>query len=256
MSLCACSTAVNDPLFIHMGGVNTTVQTANWEVATEAIPHGNTTYPAFHDPHSGRNALTQDFSTTEVRPGTFVFACTKKPVATPADLDIAIRYEPRMPAYWKDQVKRRVAPHQSCARRSRHPGHLDAPRTFQQRFSAHRSRRALQPLSRRLPVLRKAHELRHGSHPRLHRGDRRRRSRRPLRRRKRPGRLSRARRTTSVTCSRSREVHRVRPAQRPAGDVSQLRAGHESGRVVQSARARVSWSRFRRLRWAMPTSKR
>jgi uroporphyrinogen decarboxylase len=53
--------------------------------------------------------LTQDFSTTELRPGTFVFACTKKPVQCEADLDIAIRYEPRMPACWKEQVKQRVA---------------------------------------------------------------------------------------------------------------------------------------------------
>jgi uroporphyrinogen decarboxylase len=98
---------VNDPLFIHMGGVNTTVQTAEWEVKTEVVQHGITSIQR-STIRTPAGSLTQDFSTTEVRPGTFVFACTKKPVATPADLDIAIRYEPRMPACWKEQVKRRV----------------------------------------------------------------------------------------------------------------------------------------------------
>jgi uroporphyrinogen decarboxylase len=99
---------VNDPLFIHMGGVNTSVQTENWEVRSEELTHGNTKIlrSTIRTPDG---TLTQDFSTTEVRPGTFVFACTRKPVQCEADLDIAIRYEPRMPAEWKEQVKQRVA---------------------------------------------------------------------------------------------------------------------------------------------------
>lgn len=99
---------VNDPLFIHMGGVNTSVQTESWEVSTEQLTHGNTTIQRSKIRTPG-GELTQDFATTEVRPGTFVFACTRKPVQCEADLDIAIRYEPRMPACWKEQVKRRVA---------------------------------------------------------------------------------------------------------------------------------------------------
>jgi uroporphyrinogen-III decarboxylase len=98
---------VNDPLFIHMGGVNTPVQTEYWEVKTEVIQHGNTAIQR-STIRTPAGSLTQDFSTVEVRSGTFVFACTKKPVATPDDLDIAIRYEPRMPACWKEQVKQRV----------------------------------------------------------------------------------------------------------------------------------------------------
>jgi uroporphyrinogen decarboxylase len=99
---------VNDPLFIHMGGVNTTVQTESWEVRTEELTHGNTRIQRSTIRTPG-GTLTQDFSTTEVRPGTFVFACTRKPVQCEADLDIAIHYEPRMPAYWKEQVRQRVA---------------------------------------------------------------------------------------------------------------------------------------------------
>lgn len=99
---------VNDPLFIHMGGLNVHVQTDNWEVRTEEILHGDTRIQR-SEIRTPAGTLTQDFSIAQVRPGTFVFACTKKPIASEADLDIAIRYEPRMPAEWKQQVARRVA---------------------------------------------------------------------------------------------------------------------------------------------------
>ena len=99
---------VNDPLFIHMGGLNVSIQNENWEVRTEEIQHGETLIRR-SSIATPEGTLTQDFCTTEVRPGTFVFACTKKPVATEQDLDIAIKFEPRMPACWKEQVKRRVA---------------------------------------------------------------------------------------------------------------------------------------------------
>ncbi len=99
---------VNDPLFIHMGGLNVTVQTDNWEVRTEEILHGDTRIQR-SEIRTPAGTLTQDFSIAQVRPGTFVFACTKKPIASEADLDIAIRYEPRMPESWKQQAARRVA---------------------------------------------------------------------------------------------------------------------------------------------------
>jgi uroporphyrinogen-III decarboxylase len=99
---------VNDPLFIHMGGVNTCVQTENWEVRTEELHHGDTRIQRSVIRTPG-GTLTQDFAINEVRPGTFVFACPRKPVQCEADLDIAIQYEPRMPAEWPAQVKARVA---------------------------------------------------------------------------------------------------------------------------------------------------
>jgi uroporphyrinogen decarboxylase len=98
---------VNDPLFIHMGGLNVSEQTANWEVRTGILRNGETRIQRSTIRTPG-GELTQDFSTTEVRPNTFVFACTKKPIEKPADLDIAIRYEPKMPDCWKAQVCERV----------------------------------------------------------------------------------------------------------------------------------------------------
>jgi uroporphyrinogen-III decarboxylase len=98
---------VNDPLSIHMGGLDVSQQTENWEVRTEEIPHGNTRIQR-STIRTPDGTLSQDFSITEVRPGTFVFACTRKPIRDEKDLDIAIHYEPRMPAWWSEQVKRRV----------------------------------------------------------------------------------------------------------------------------------------------------
>ncbi|MFP4563127.1 MAG: uroporphyrinogen decarboxylase family protein [Spirochaetia bacterium] len=98
---------LNDPLFIHMGGVNTSVQTDTWEVDTEVIHKDNVTiYRSTIRTPDG--TITQDFSKNEVRPGTFLYACTDKPVKRPEDLDILIKYEPKMPEEWPRQVKKRL----------------------------------------------------------------------------------------------------------------------------------------------------
>ena len=75
---------VNDPLHIHMGGVDVSQETDTWEVRTEDVRNGNTLIKrsVIRTPDG---ALTQDFSINEIRPGTFMYACTKKPVETEAD---------------------------------------------------------------------------------------------------------------------------------------------------------------------------
>ncbi len=100
---------VNDPLSIHCGGLDVSQTTENWEPKTEVINDGKTTiYRSVIRTPKGN--LEQDFSVNEMRPGTFVYACTKKPVKTEKDLDIVIEYEPRMPAWWPAQVKSRIQP--------------------------------------------------------------------------------------------------------------------------------------------------
>ena len=126
---------LNDPLSIHMGGLNVSRQTDNWEVRTEELHQGNTTIQRSTDSHS-RRRLTQDFSRNELRPGTFVYACTKKPIKTPADLEIAIRYEPRMPESFKQNAQAARAADQGGAGRRRHRRLLVAARPVQQRLAA------------------------------------------------------------------------------------------------------------------------
>lgn len=98
---------VNDPISIHMGGLDISQQTENWEVHTEEIKEGNTLIER-STIKTPEGMLRQDFSVSEIRPGTFVYNCTKKPIKNPTDLEIAIKYEPKMPAFWKKQVKERV----------------------------------------------------------------------------------------------------------------------------------------------------
>jgi uroporphyrinogen decarboxylase len=98
---------VNDPFFIHFGGLDIYQQTENWEVKTEEVKSGPTLvkHSTIRTP---AGTLTQEFSIHELRPGTYMYACTKKPIHNVEELKIAIKYEPRMPAGWPAQVKERV----------------------------------------------------------------------------------------------------------------------------------------------------
>lgn len=94
----------NYPLHVLYGGVDIDQQTENWEVHTEEIKNGNTLIKKSIIKTPSGN-LTQEFSINESRKGTFMYACTKKPIKCSEDLDIAIKYEPKMPASFKQNVK-------------------------------------------------------------------------------------------------------------------------------------------------------
>ena len=98
---------LNEPISIHMGGLNVSRQTDNWEVKTEESRRGTVTLQqsTIRTPDGD---LTQEFAINEIRPKTFVYACTKKPIKTPADLEIAIKYEPGMPEAFKKNARDRV----------------------------------------------------------------------------------------------------------------------------------------------------
>ena len=98
-----------DPLAMHMGGLFVSQQTENWEVRRETLRHGDTEVErsVIRTPDG---VLTQETSRKEIRPGTFLYACTEKPIKTPGDLEIAIRHEPKMPASFPEQAKAWIAP--------------------------------------------------------------------------------------------------------------------------------------------------
>lgn len=87
---------ISEPLNIIYGGLNVAEQTENWEVKTEQIKDGETIIhrSTIRTPDG---ILKQDFSVNELRPGTFCYACTDKPINTLKDLEIAIKYEPLTP---------------------------------------------------------------------------------------------------------------------------------------------------------------
>lgn len=106
--LLRCLYGINDPLNIHTGGLFVHQQTADWEVHTEDVRDGQTLIKRSTIRTPG-GTLTQDYSIFELRPGTFMYACTRKPIQTEHDLDIAIQYEPRMPADWPARTRAKLA---------------------------------------------------------------------------------------------------------------------------------------------------
>lgn len=98
---------LTDPLHIHMGGLDITHQTENWEIKTEEYRNGNTLVKKSVIKTPG-GTLEQEFSINEPRKGTFMYGCTQKPIHDIKELEIAIKYEPRMPESFKSEAKRKV----------------------------------------------------------------------------------------------------------------------------------------------------
>ena len=98
---------VTDPLHIHMGGVDVTHQTENWEVKTIEHQNGNSRVLA-STIHTPDGDLEQEYTIYQSRPGTFMYGCTQKPVKCEKDLDILIKYEPRMPKGWEKSAREKV----------------------------------------------------------------------------------------------------------------------------------------------------
>jgi len=98
---------IDDPLNIIYGGLDVSQQTDGWEVQMEKVRNGDTLIEraTIRTPDG---TLTQDFSINEIRPGTFMYACTKLPIEGPRDLEIARKHEPGMPPGWPGMVKGRV----------------------------------------------------------------------------------------------------------------------------------------------------
>jgi len=100
---------INDPLGIHCGGLNVSQENENWQVYKERLEQGSTTVirSTITTPEG---QLTQDFSINRLRPATFMYGCTKHPIKTPEDLEIARKYEPAFLTPEKAQmIKNRVS---------------------------------------------------------------------------------------------------------------------------------------------------
>ena len=60
--------------------------------------------------HTPGGDLEQEYSIDEIRPGTLMYACTRKPVRSRGDLELVAAYEPGMPDWFPEAVASRVAP--------------------------------------------------------------------------------------------------------------------------------------------------
>jgi len=96
-----------DPLNLIYGGLDVSQSTDSWNVQMEKVRNENTLIERATI-RTPEGTLTQDFSINEIRPGTYMYACTKQPIESPKHLDMARKYEPTMPAEWPKKVKDRV----------------------------------------------------------------------------------------------------------------------------------------------------
>jgi len=99
---------INEPLGIHCGGLNVSQNTEHWQVQKEKFELDSTkVIRSIITTPDGK--LTQEFSINKLRPATFMYACTKHPIKTPSDLEIAMKYEPPLLTPQKaDMIKQRV----------------------------------------------------------------------------------------------------------------------------------------------------
>ncbi len=99
-----------DPFqWMFLGGLDVTRSTDDWQVETTERREGRATVrqAVVHTP--GGN-LHQEYTIDEIRPGTLMYACTRKPVHGRADLELVAAYEPGMPPEFPALVAERVAP--------------------------------------------------------------------------------------------------------------------------------------------------
>ena len=90
------------------GGVDIDHQTDTWQIETTEHPKDEKTVLKRSKITTPGGVLTQEISIHEGQKGTWMMACTEKPIKTPADLQIAMQYEPRMPADWPKRAAARI----------------------------------------------------------------------------------------------------------------------------------------------------
>lgn len=95
------------PLGICLGGVDDGHETDTWKVTTEITEEGNNLVRS-SVVTTPEGKLSQVFTRTALNEGTFVYCCTKKPIACETDLDIAMKYEPGMSAEYGEMVKKKI----------------------------------------------------------------------------------------------------------------------------------------------------
>jgi len=92
------------PFWISYGGLNTETQTDNWEISMEEYSRGNSLVKSYIIKTPERE-FSQEFSISEIAPGTISYACTKKPIENIKDLEAAIKYEPSMDKNYPYKIK-------------------------------------------------------------------------------------------------------------------------------------------------------
>lgn len=95
------------PLGICLGGVDDGHETDTWKIRTDITEEGNNLIrkSVITTPEG---ELTQVFVRTALNRGTYVYCCPKKPISCERELDIAIKYEPKMSTEYSEIVKNKI----------------------------------------------------------------------------------------------------------------------------------------------------
>jgi uroporphyrinogen-III decarboxylase len=95
------------PLGIYLGGVDDGHETETWKISVQITVDGNNLIrnSVITTPEG---ILTQEFVRNAQNRGTYVYCCTKKPINCERELDIAMKYEPKMSAEYGETVKQKI----------------------------------------------------------------------------------------------------------------------------------------------------
>lgn len=99
----------DDSLHWMFGGVDIDHQTDNWQIETTQQYKDGKTLLKRSKITTPDGVLTQQISIFEGQKGTWMMACTEKPVKVPSDLDIVMKHEPLMPADWPQRAAKRIS---------------------------------------------------------------------------------------------------------------------------------------------------
>lgn len=95
------------PIGICLGGVDDGHETATWQAKVEERAEANNLirHSLIKTPDGD---LTQTFVRTAQNKGTYVYCCTKKPISNEKELEIAMKYEPKMSVEYGQMVKDKI----------------------------------------------------------------------------------------------------------------------------------------------------
>ncbi len=96
------------PLWIMYGGVNTDRETENWEIHCDDYARGDSRVKTYKI-KTPEGEIYQEFSTFYKGNGTYFYNCTVHPVKNEKDLDLIIKYEPKMDTEYPGKIKEHVS---------------------------------------------------------------------------------------------------------------------------------------------------
>lgn len=95
------------PLGICLGGVDDGHETDTWKTKTDLTEEGNNlSRKSVITTPDGE--LSQVFVRVKQNKGTYVYCCTKKPITCEKELNIAMKYEPKMSVEYGEMVKKKI----------------------------------------------------------------------------------------------------------------------------------------------------